>query len=64
ARGGLRVLHDFRKMVLLQSIGGGAIEETDYGFLMTLDGVLIDCEPCVRVGENYELEGLPAGTCP
>jgi aminoglycoside 2''-adenylyltransferase len=49
---------------LLQSIGGGAIEETDYGFLMTVDGVLIDCEPCMRLGENYELEGLPPGTCP
>jgi aminoglycoside 2''-adenylyltransferase len=49
---------------LLQSIGDGTIEETDYGFLMTLDGVLIDCEPCVRLGENYELEGLPVGTCP
>ncbi len=49
---------------LLLSIGDGAIEETDYGFLITLDGVLLDCEPCVPSGENYELEGLPAGTCP
>lgn len=49
---------------LLQSLGGGAITETDYGFLITLDGVIIDCEPCVLIGENYELEGLPAGTCP
>lgn len=43
--------------------GGSAIEETDYGFLLTVDGVLVDCEPCVWTGEAYELEGLPA-TCP
>jgi aminoglycoside 2''-adenylyltransferase len=49
---------------LLQSLGGSAIEETDYGFLITLDGILVDCEPCLRSGENYELEGLPGGTCP
>ena len=59
-------------ILLLQSLlqgrgyanGGSAIEETDYGFLITLDGVLVDCEPCVRIGEAYELEGLPPGTCP
>ncbi len=49
---------------LLQSLGGGAIEEIDYGFLIVVDGILIDCEPCVRTGETYELEGLPPGTCP
>lgn len=49
---------------LLQLFGGGAIEETDYGFLITVDGVLVDCEPCVPIGDHYELEGLPPGTCP
>lgn len=49
---------------LLQSFGSSAIEETDYGFLTTVDGVLVDCEPCVRIGDAYELEGLPPGTCP
>jgi len=49
---------------LLQSLGGGTIEETDYGFLIAVDGILVDCEPCVRVGDNYEVEGLPPGTCP
>jgi aminoglycoside 2''-adenylyltransferase len=49
---------------LLRSLGGSTIEQTNYGFLMTIDDILIDCEPCVRTGENYELEGLPLGTCP
>lgn len=49
---------------LLQSFGSSTIEETDYGFLTTVDGILVDCEPCVRIGDAYELEGLPPGTCP
>jgi aminoglycoside 2''-adenylyltransferase len=49
---------------LLRSLGGDTIEDTDYGFLITVDGVLVDCEPCVQIGENYELEGLPPATCP
>lgn len=49
---------------LLRALGGSAIEETDYGFLITVDGILVDCEPCVLRGGVYELEGLPPGTCP
>jgi aminoglycoside 2''-adenylyltransferase len=49
---------------LLRSLGGGTIEETDYGFLIAVDGILVDCEPCVRVGDRYEVEGLPPDTCP
>lgn len=49
---------------LLASLGGGAIEETQYGFLIPLEGILLDAEPCVRTGEAYELEGLPPGSCP
>jgi 2''-aminoglycoside nucleotidyltransferase len=29
-----------------------------------MQGILLDCEPCIRVGDGYELEGLPGGTCP
>lgn len=49
---------------LLRALGGNAIEETDYGFIVALDEVVVDCEPCVRTGGVYELEGLPPGTCP
>ncbi len=31
---------------------------------MTMQGILVDCEPCVRMGTDYELEGLPLSTCP
>lgn len=51
-------------LALLDALGGGPIEATDYGFLITVNGILLDCEPCVRVGDVYELEGPPPGTCP
>lgn len=51
-------------LALLDALGGGPIETTDYGFLITVNGILLDCEPCVRVGEVYEVEGPPPGTCP
>lgn len=49
---------------LLRSLGGSAIEKTDYGFLITLNEILFDCEPCVLTGGVYELEALPPDTCP
>jgi 2''-aminoglycoside nucleotidyltransferase len=49
---------------LLYSLGGVITEQTSYGFLAKMQGVLLDCEPCIRIGDNYELEGLPLGTCP
>ncbi len=39
-------------------------EQTAYSFLAKMQGILLDCEPCIRVREGYELEGLPPGTCP
>ncbi|OKH31467.1 aminoglycoside nucleotidyltransferase [[Phormidium ambiguum] IAM M-71] len=51
-------------LTLLHSLGGAIIEETNYGFLAQIQGILLDCEPCIRVGENYELESLLPGTCP
>ena len=51
-------------IVLLQTYGAGAIEQTDYGFLVTVAGVLLDCEPCERGPDAYEIDGVPAGACP
>jgi 2''-aminoglycoside nucleotidyltransferase len=51
-------------LALLHSLGGVITEQTSYGFLADIQGILLDCEPCIRVGEGYELEGLPPGTCP
>ena len=51
-------------LALLHSLGGVITEQTSYGFLAEMQGILLDCEPCIRVGEGYELEGLPPGTCP
>jgi aminoglycoside 2''-adenylyltransferase len=49
---------------LLDSLGGVITEQTSYGFLAQMQSVLLDCELCICVGEGYELEGLPPGTCP
>ncbi|MBD2346981.1 nucleotidyltransferase domain-containing protein [Anabaena subtropica] len=51
-------------LALLDSLDGVITEQTSYGFLAQMQGVLLDCEPCIRVGDSYELEGLPPGTCP
>lgn len=51
-------------LALLRSRGGVLTEQTSYGFLAEMQGVLLDCEPCVQIGASYELEGLPPGTCP
>lgn len=45
-------------------MGGKYPEPTDYGFLMTVAGILVDAEPCERLGDGYELAGLPEGSCP
>jgi aminoglycoside 2''-adenylyltransferase len=51
-------------LTLLHAFGCVITEQTDYGFLADRQGILLDCEPCIRVGDDYELEGLPPGTCP
>jgi len=40
-------------LLLLRSLGGNAIEETDYG-LITFDEILVDCEPCVFTGGVHD----------
>jgi aminoglycoside 2''-adenylyltransferase len=49
---------------LLHCLGCAIAEQTSYGFLADMQGILLDCEPCIRIGDRYELEGLPPGTCP
>ena len=49
---------------LLDTFGCGTFEEMDYGFLVQVRDILLDCEPCVRQEGGYELEGVPAGSCP
>lgn len=51
-------------LALLYSLNGVITEQTNYGFLADLRGILLNGEPCIRIGENYELESLPPGTCP
>jgi 2''-aminoglycoside nucleotidyltransferase len=51
-------------LALLHAFGCVITEQTDYGFFADRQGILLDCEPCIRLGNNYELEGLPPGTCP
>ncbi|MBE9193495.1 aminoglycoside nucleotidyltransferase [Gloeocapsopsis crepidinum LEGE 06123] len=49
---------------LLHALGGVITQQTSYGFLADMHGILLDCEPCIRIADRYELEGLPPGTCP
>jgi len=51
-------------MSMLHTLGAGKVEKTDYGFLVYVRNILLDCEPCIQHGENYELEGAPLGSCP
>lgn len=51
-------------MALLQTFGSGQIEKTDYGFLIYVHDVLLDCEPCIQHGNHYELEDFPVNSCP
>lgn len=51
-------------MALLQTFGSGKVEQTDYGFLVYVRDVLLDCEPCFQHGGNYELENAPLNSCP
>jgi 2''-aminoglycoside nucleotidyltransferase len=51
-------------MAMLETFGCGKVEKTDYGFLVVVQNVLLDCEPCIQRGENYELEDTPLGSCP
>jgi 2''-aminoglycoside nucleotidyltransferase len=49
---------------LLDDFGCVVTEQISYGFLANRQGILLDCEPCIRIEDQYELEDLPPGTCP
>lgn len=49
---------------LITALGGRVLEETGYGFLAELEGVLLDCEPAHWNGHAYEIEDTPPGSCP
>ncbi|MBL8078318.1 MAG: aminoglycoside nucleotidyltransferase ANT(2'')-Ia [Anaerolineales bacterium] len=51
-------------IAILHTFGGGRVENTNYGFLIYVRDVLLDCEPCIQHGNNYELEGVPLNSCP
>src|SRR5687767_7729424 len=35
-------------MSTLQTFGSGKVEKTDYGFLVHVRNILLDCEPCIQ----------------
>ena len=49
---------------LAESLGFGNYEQMDYGFLMSMEKVLLDSEACVCVDGEYTFEGFPKGSCP
>jgi 2''-aminoglycoside nucleotidyltransferase len=49
---------------LLRALGARTFETTEYGFLVHIGGVLLDCEPCHLTDGAYELTGVPVGSCP
>lgn len=51
-------------LTMLEPWNPGPVEEMDYGYLVTVEGVLLDCEPAFCQDGNYELEGVPSGSCP
>lgn len=51
-------------MAILQTFGSENFEKTDYGFLVYIHDVLLDCEPCFQHSKNYELEDMPVNSCP
>lgn len=53
---------EFEEMIT--ELGGQVGEETEYGFLAEVRGVLLDCEPAWWTGHAYEVTGAPHGTCP
>jgi len=51
-------------LAVLRSLGFGRFQETDYGFLTTLHGVVVDSEPCRLAEGAYTFDGFPGGSCP
>jgi 2''-aminoglycoside nucleotidyltransferase len=51
-------------IAILRKFGSRNLERTDYGFLVRVRNVLLDCEPCYQHDDNYELKDMPIGSCP
>lgn len=49
---------------LIESLGFGAHEFLDYGFLSWRGAVCLDSEPCVEAEGGHSFPGFPAGCCP
>lgn len=49
---------------VLTKHGFGGIEEMDYGFIVHKGPILIDSEPCNKIGLEYNVGGYPKGSCP
>ena len=49
-------------------LGGKAaqqvLEPNGAGFLVRVEGVLLDCQPCVRRDGGHAIDGMPVGSCP
>lgn len=53
---------DYKK--LIQQLGFGKYEKTDYGFLMWKDNILLDSEPCFQINEEHNFKDFPKDSCP
>lgn len=51
-------------LALLSGLGARDRQDTDYGFLFDVDGILLDCEPARWNGRAYVIDGAPGDACP
>ena len=49
---------------LLRGFAAEAPEANGAGFLVRVEGVLLDCQPCVRRDGGHAIDGMPVGSCP
>ncbi|MGB3478176.1 MAG: aminoglycoside nucleotidyltransferase [bacterium] len=49
---------------LIQFLGYGKYEKTDYGFLTWKGNILLDSEPCFQINEEDNFKDFPKGSCP
>jgi aminoglycoside 2''-adenylyltransferase len=49
---------------LLRGFAAGTAESNGDGFLVRVEGVLLDCQPCLHRDGGHAIDGMPAGSCP
>ena len=49
---------------LLRGFAAEAPEPNGAGFLVRVEGVLLDCQPCVQRDGGHAIDGMPVGSCP